>query len=140
VHQEGKPFSDYSGVPPSFHLQVVRVYSYKGERRGVLARITEPGLLYNGFWLVSMTRHLGAWNFTDRPAAYNLHLCPEEPVEGKPEDSPDYAELWPIWHLQGSSQASGFGPVAESLECCAALQVENTEDLTVSAAQLRKLG
>jgi hypothetical protein len=42
---------------------------------GWLARITEPGFLYNGFWLVSMTRHLGVWNFTDRPATYNFPLC-----------------------------------------------------------------
>ena len=67
-----------------------------------------------------MTRHLGVWNFTDRPAAYNLLLCPEEPAEGKEEDSPEYGKLWPVWHLRGQPQASGFGRIAESLACCAA--------------------
>ena len=46
VHQEGEPFAENRGVPPSFHLRVLRVYKYRGERRGVLARITEPGFLY----------------------------------------------------------------------------------------------
>jgi hypothetical protein len=92
------------------------VCSYKGERRGVLARVTEAGFAYDGFWLVSMTRHLGVWNFTDRPATYNLLLCPEEPVEGKEEDSPEFGKLWPVWHLRGQPQASGFGRIAESLQ------------------------
>jgi hypothetical protein len=98
---------------------VERVYAYKSERRGVVARVTEPGFLYDGFWLVSMTRHVGIWNFTDRPATYNLLLCPEEPIEGKEEDSPEYGKLWPVWHLRGKPQASGFGRIAESLHCCA---------------------
>jgi hypothetical protein len=95
------------------------VYSYKGERRGVVARVTEPGFVYDGFWLVSMTRHLGVWNFTDRPATYNLLRCPEEPVEGKEVDLPKYGKLWPVWRLRGQPQASGFGRIAESLQYCA---------------------
>ena len=117
-HPPGGPFGDH-GVPTRFHLRVERVYSYKDERRGVLAQVTEPGFVYDGFWLVSMTRHIGVWNFTDRPATYNLLLCPEEPVEGKEEDSPEYGKLWPVWHLRGKPQASGFGRIAESLQCCA---------------------
>ena len=119
VHQEGNPFAKTQGVPPPFHLRIVRIYTYNEERRGVLARITEPHFLYDGFWLVSMTRHQGLWNFTDRPANYNLLLCPEEPLEGKPEDSPDYGKLWPVWHLRGYPHASGFGRIAESLQWCA---------------------
>jgi hypothetical protein len=117
-HPPGGPFGDH-GVPTPFHLCVERAYAYKGERRGVVARVTEPGFLYEGFWLVSMTRHVGVWNFTDRPATYNMLLCPEEPVEGKEEDFPEYGKLWPVWHLQGKPQASGFGRIAESLQCCA---------------------
>jgi hypothetical protein len=90
-----------------------------GERRGIVARVTEPGFVYDEFWLVSMTRHLGVWNFIDRPATYNLLLCPEEPVEGKQEDAPDHGKLWPVWHLQGQPQVSGFGRIAESLQACA---------------------
>ncbi len=114
---QGTPLRD-PAVPPPFHIRVVRVYSYQGERRGVLARVAEPGAGYDGFWMVGMTRHLGIWNFTDRPAAYNLLLCPEEPVPGRPEDSPEYGKLWPVWHLRGNPCASGFGRVAESLQCC----------------------
>lgn len=111
------PFGDHK-VPTPFHLRVERVYLYKGKRRGVLAQVTEAGFVYDGFWLVSMTRHVGEWNFTDRPASYNLLLCPEVPIEGK-EDSPEYGKLWPVWHLQGQTQASGFGRIAESMECFA---------------------
>jgi hypothetical protein len=32
-HLAPKLFADNRGIPPPFHLQVVRVYSYKGERR-----------------------------------------------------------------------------------------------------------
>jgi hypothetical protein len=119
AHPSGGPFG-HGGAPPPFHLRIERVYSYQGNRRGVVARVTEPGFVYDGFWLVSMTRHLGVWNFTDRPATYNLLLCPDEPVEGKPQDRPEYSELWPVWHLRGQPQASGYGRIAESLECCAA--------------------
>jgi hypothetical protein len=119
VHPPGGPFGDH-GTPTPFRLRVERVYLYKGQRRGLLARVTEPGFVYDSFWLVSMTRHLGVWNFTDRPAAYNLLLCPEEPVEGQEEDSPEYGKLWPVWHLRGQPHASGFGRIAESLGCCAA--------------------
>jgi len=117
-HPPGGPFGDH-GTPTPFHIRVERLYTYKGERRGVLARVTEPGFVYDGFWLVSMTRHLGEWNFTDRPANYNFLLCPEEPVEGKEEDSPEYGKLWPVWQLKGHPHASGFGRIAETLECCA---------------------
>lgn len=105
-HPSGGPFGDH-GVPTPFHLRVERVYSYKDERRGVLARVTEPGFVYDGFWLVSMTRHIGVWNFTDRPATYNLLLCPEEPVEGKEEDSPEYGKLWPVWHCEANRRLQG---------------------------------
>jgi hypothetical protein len=118
AHPPGGPFGDH-GTPPPFHVRVGRVYSYLGERRGILARVTEPGFVSDGFWLVSMTRHLGEWNFTDRPANYNLLLCPDEPAEGKPEDAPEYGKLWPVWHLRGHPQASGFGRIAESLQWCA---------------------
>lgn len=117
-HPNGGPFGEH-GVPTPFHTRIERVYSYKGERRGVLARVNEAGFVYDGYWLVSMNRHLGEWNFTDRPAHYNLLICPEEPVEGKEEDSPEFGELWPVWHLRGQPQASGFGRIAESLQCCA---------------------
>jgi hypothetical protein len=126
-HPPGGPFGDH-GVPTPFHLRVERVYSYKGERRGVLARVAEPGFVYDGFWLVSMTRHIGVWNFTDRPATYNLLLCPEEPVEGQAADSPEYGKLWPIWHLRGQPQASGFGRIAESLQCCADYDARQNAD------------
>jgi len=117
-HPHGSPFGDH-GVPTPFHLHVERVYVYKGERRGVVAKVTETGFAYDGFWLVSMTRHVGEWNFTDRPATYNVLLCPDEPIEGKEEDLPGYGKLWPVWHLQGQPQASGFGRIAESMECFA---------------------
>lgn len=116
-HPSGGPFGDHE-IPPPFHFRIERLYSYKGEGRGVLAHVTEPGFVYHGFWLVSMTRHLGKWNFTDRPANYNLLLCPEEPIEGNEQDSPEYGQLWPVWHLRGQPQASGFGRIAESLQCC----------------------
>lgn len=125
-HPPSGPFGDH-GVPTPFHLRVERVYSYKGERRGVVARVTEPGFVYDGFWLVSMTRHVGVWNFTDRPATYNLLLCPEEPVEGKEEDSPEYGKLWPVWHLRGQPRANGFGRIAESLQCCAEYEGQDAE-------------
>lgn len=117
-HPPGSPFGDH-GAPTPFHIRVVRVFLYKGERRGVVAQVTEPGFMYDGFWLVSMTRHVGEWNFTDRPANYNLLLCPEQPIEGKEEDSPESGKLWPVWQLQGQPQASGFGRIAESMECLA---------------------
>src|SRR5262249_25716647 len=113
------PLAGAGGPRPPFRLCVARVYTYKGERRGVLARVTEPGFLYDRYWLVSMTRDGGVWNFTDRPAAYNLLLCPEEPVEGKPEDAPLCAKLWPIWHLRGRPHTLGCGRIAESLQRCA---------------------
>ncbi len=119
-HLAPKLFAKTGGLPPPFRLQVVRVYTYKGERRGVLARVTEPGFLYDGYWLVSMTRDGDVWNFTDRPAAYNLLLCPQESVEGKPEDAPLVGELWPIWHLRGHPHTIGFGLIAESLQLCEA--------------------
>jgi hypothetical protein len=118
-HPPGGPFGDH-GAPTPFHLRVERLYSYMGERRGMVARVTESGFVYDGFWLVGMTRHLGVWNFANRPATYNLLLCPDEPAEGKPEDRPESSHLWPVWHLRGQPQASGFGRIAESLECCAA--------------------
>ena len=130
VHQEGKPFMENGGVPTPFRLNVLRIYLYKGERRGVLARITEPGFLYDGYWLVSMTRHKGIWNFTDRPATYNLLICPEEPVEGKVEDSLDQSELWPVWHLQGYPHVSGFGRIAETLQWCADYDAKREEEAT----------
>jgi hypothetical protein len=133
-HQEARPFLESRGVPPPFRLEVVRVYTYKGERRGVLARVREPGFLYDGFWLVGMTRHRGVWIFTDRPAHYNLLLCPQEPIQGKPEDSPYYGELWPVWHLQGRPQASGIGRIAESLQWCA------DHDATQDAEARRQAG
>jgi hypothetical protein len=115
-HLATNPFAVAGGLPPPFRLFVARVYTYKGERRGVLARVAEPGFLYDGYWLVSMTRDVGVWNFTDRPAAYNLLLCPEEPVEGKPEDAPLCGKLWPIWHLRGRPHTLGCGRIAESLQ------------------------
>jgi len=132
-HQTSGPFGDH-GVPAPFHLRVQRVYSYKEERRGVLARVTEPGFVYDGFWLVSMTRHVGVWNFTDRPARYNLLLCPEEPVEGKEEDSPEYGKFWPVWHLRGQPQASGFGRISESLQCCAEYDARQDAEAEQGAA------
>lgn len=112
-----------------------RVYSYQRERRRILARITQSGLVYDGFWLVSMTRHLGEWNFTDRPANYNLLLCPTEPVEGKLEDSPEYGKLWPVWHLRGHPRASGFGRIAESLQWCADYDAKRDAEVKQHAKQ-----
>jgi len=37
IHQEGQPFSENRGVPPSFHLQVVRCCA-KGDARGGMKR------------------------------------------------------------------------------------------------------
>lgn len=118
-HPPTGPFGTH-GVPPPFRLMVQRVYSYKNERRGVVARVAEAGFAYDGFWLVSMTRHVGVWNFAERPAMYNLLLCPEEPLQGQEEDSPMYGKTWPVWHLRGEPHVSGFGRIAESLEACAA--------------------
>jgi hypothetical protein len=69
--------------------------------------------------MLSRGSAIRVWNFTERPANYNLLLCPEEPIEGKPEDSADYGRLWPVWHLQGHRHASGFGRIADSLQWCA---------------------
>ena len=107
-----------TGLRPRFPFASSGCTPTRGARRGVVARVVEPGFVYDGFWLVSMTRHLGVWNFTDRPAAYNLLLCPEQPVEGREEDSPEYGRFWPVWHLRGQPQASGFGRIAETLQCC----------------------
>ena len=65
-HQGEEASTERRRVPPPFHVRVVRVYTYLGERRGVLGRVVEPGFKYDGFWLVSVTRHKGTWNFTDR--------------------------------------------------------------------------
>lgn len=78
--------------------------------------VAEPGFQYDRFWIVTMTRHQGTWNFTDRPGMCNVLLCPEEPLQGKPENAPGSGHLWPVWELRGSPHASGFGVVAESEE------------------------
>lgn len=96
-------------VPEPFHVRVQRIYTYLGERRGIVGRITEPDFIYDEFWLVSMTRHVGIWNFTDRPAQSNLLICPDTPLEGAVEDAPAFGEQWPVWQLRGHPQASGFG-------------------------------
>ena len=63
------------------------IVSIKDERRGVLACVTESGFVYDGFCQVGMARYLGVWNHTDRPATYNLSLCPDESVRSTEEDS-----------------------------------------------------
>lgn len=136
VHPPGSPFGH--GATPPFRVRVERVYSYQSQRRGIVARVTEPGFVYDGFWLVSTTRHLGVWNFTDRPATYNLLLCPEEPAEGKPEDRPEYSHLWPVWHLRGQPQASGFARIAESLECCSAYDARREAEARNDRAQFEE--
>lgn len=117
THQTGSPLPA-GAVPDPFQARVVRVYSYQGERRGIVARVTQPGFAYDGYWLVSMTRHIGTWNFTDRPAHYNLLLCPEEPSQGPDADASQPGGQWPAWDLRGQPVASGFGRIAESLQYC----------------------
>jgi hypothetical protein len=103
-------------VPPPFHVRVVHLFRLEGELRGVVGRITEPSFLYDELSLVGTTRLVGIWNFTDRPAVYNLEVWSEAPTEGDLEDRSEHANLGSMGFLRGHPHAYGFGQIAESAE------------------------
>ena len=115
THEARNSFADNWGVPPPFHVRVLRLYRYRGFLRGVVARISEPGFLYDGFWLVSETRYLGVYNFTSRWSLHNLLICPEEPVENRSIESSEHVKTWPVTDPRGYPQTTGYGSIAESL-------------------------
>jgi hypothetical protein len=111
-HEAGNPFADNWGVPPPFHVRVLRLYRYRGDLRGIVARISEPGFMYDGFWLVSVTRYQGTYNFTSRWTLHDLLICPEEPIE----DRSDEFRTWPVTDPRGYPKTTGCGSIAESLK------------------------
>jgi len=114
VHEPPGIFPTTHGVPPSFYVRVGHFYRYQGVLRGFLARLEEPGHVYEGFWMVCFTRVAGTYDFTANPTHYNIEICPNEPVEGDPAETPSWSLRWPTWHRSGSPNAAGFAMIAET--------------------------
>lgn len=109
THPDGSPFASHE-APQPFEIHVDEIYEYDGQRRGLVGRVTRESFYYDRFWIVSMTRHQGAWNFTTTPGKHNILLCTERPVLESPDRSAEF-KLWPRWTLRGDRQASGFGSI-----------------------------
>jgi hypothetical protein len=69
------------GPPAEFSMRLVRLWSTQGERRGGVGRVEHSGHSFDAFWVVFSTRHVGTFNFTDKPAHYNISISPNEPVD-----------------------------------------------------------
>ena len=90
--------------PAEFMMRLVRLWSTQGERRGGVGRVEQPGHPFDGFWVVFSTRHVGTFDFADKPAHYNMSISPNVPVDrddgwpamdGAPPHVAGYAQIEP---------------------------------------------
>jgi hypothetical protein len=105
-----------SAGPPSFYNRIERFFYYKGQLRGAIAKVEQPEHLYNGFWTVFYTRHLGLHDFVANLCSYIILIGPDEPRRGNIFDDPVWSINWPIWHFSQSPQLLGYAMIAESKE------------------------
>lgn len=73
---QAPPFSDYDQIDAvgDFHVRVSEFYWMDGEIRGAIGVIEEPDCAINGSLIEFATRHVGEWNFTSKPAYYNVSI------------------------------------------------------------------
>jgi hypothetical protein len=89
--------------PTEFAMRLLRLWSVQGERRGGVGQVEQQGHPFDGFWVVFSTRHVGTFNFEDKPAHYNIAISPNAPVDqggwpsmaGTPPHVAGYAQMAP---------------------------------------------
>jgi hypothetical protein len=70
------PFSDYGQIDAigDFHVRVSEFCWLDGEMRGAIGLIEELDCAIDGSLIEFATRHAGEWNFTSKPAHYNISI------------------------------------------------------------------
>ena len=124
THKGHGAYPGYPGVPDSFRVRVEDFYPFRNNpRRGFFATVDEPGHPFDGFGMICCTRHQGTFNFTDRPAMYNLLVCPGVPRLADLSD-PNCTEHWPVFYPSGDVFSYGFADIAESADHLAKWEAE----------------
>ena len=109
-------YPSYPAVPEPFHARIDRFYSFrKNPRRGFFATVVEPGHPFDWWQLICCTRHVGRFNFTDPPAAYNLLVSRAGVRLGSPAD-PRSTAHWPAFYRNGDVYSFGFADIAETAD------------------------
>jgi len=97
---------DYAEVEAAgvFHIRVGRFFFFRGELRGVVGRVEQPGHMFDGMWAATWTMLVGDFDFTRR-------LCPRwdielGPIEPSGEDWPRIREASPVYAGTGILAAS----------------------------------
>jgi len=89
-------------APESFRVRLHRIWRERGDRRGGVGLVQEPGHRYHGYWVLFSTRHEGTFNFTSAPGHYNVSLSETEPV--------DNSSGWPV-AAAGGDHAAGYAEI-----------------------------
>ena len=95
----------WNDVPGPFVARLIRLYEYRGNRRGGVAKVEQPGHRCDGLWVMFATRHVGVFNFTDHPAHCNVALFRAEPP--KPVDDGSF------WVMKGDMPGLKMAGFAE---------------------------
>jgi hypothetical protein len=98
-------------IPILFQFRIAEYFDWNGERRGGIGHIEEPEHIYDGYWLLFYTRHVGCFDFSSRIADYNFHIGRNQPSLFPPSKNPQMAEAWPLPNFPNCSSVWGFGRI-----------------------------
>ncbi len=88
-------------IPTVFHFLIASFFDW----------IEEPEHIYDGYWLLFYTRHVGCFDFSSRIADYNFHIGQNQPSLFSPSKNPQMAKAWPLPNFPNCSSVWGYGRI-----------------------------
>jgi hypothetical protein len=123
-YEEKQEFSP-AEVPNPFSFRIAEFFEWNGERRGGIGQILEANHIYDGFWFLFYTRHIGCFDFVHRIGNYNFHIGSRRPSLYPPSHDPMMAERWPLPRFADCPSIVGYGRIGVSREVMENFEGEN---------------
>ena len=73
-------------IPPNFRVVLSEITTYKGQRKGGIAQVVNPGHIFHLRYVSFGCRHYGEYNLTDKSGVFTLTIMPQYPPKLKGDE------------------------------------------------------
>lgn len=112
LHFKTKPGHGWIGTPTPydcpepFQARLQRFFYWRGNRRGGVARVEQPGHPCDGYWAIFATRHLGTFDFHAQTEHFNVAI-----LSAAPDDPVDSGTFWVLTEELPGLLMAGFAEI-----------------------------